>query len=45
MCLFLYILDIGFVLRKDDPLKLKKLIFDVQTKATAFNKDQTEYVF
>ncbi|KAG8197448.1 hypothetical protein JTE90_014930 [Oedothorax gibbosus] len=38
----LFLKNIGFVLRKDDPLKLKKLIFDIQGKATQFNKDQND---
>ncbi|GFU07060.1 nucleolar MIF4G domain-containing protein 1 [Nephila pilipes] len=33
---------IGFVLRKDDPLKLKDLIFSIQAKANSFNNDQND---
>ncbi|CAL1287967.1 unnamed protein product [Larinioides sclopetarius] len=33
---------IGFVLRKDDPLKLKELVFSIQAKAASFNKDQND---
>ncbi|GIY02475.1 nucleolar MIF4G domain-containing protein 1 [Caerostris darwini] len=33
---------VGFVLRKDDPLKLKELVFAIQAKAAAFNKDQND---
>lgn len=33
---------IGFVLRKDDPLKLKNLIFSIQAKADSFDNDQNE---
>ncbi|GBM40635.1 Nucleolar MIF4G domain-containing protein 1 [Araneus ventricosus] len=33
---------IGFVLRKDDALKLKELVFSIQAKAASFNKDQND---
>ncbi|GFY79365.1 nucleolar MIF4G domain-containing protein 1 [Trichonephila inaurata madagascariensis] len=33
---------IGFVLRKDDPLKLKSLIFSIQAKASSFNNDEND---
>ncbi|GIX75317.1 nucleolar MIF4G domain-containing protein 1 [Caerostris extrusa] len=36
---------VGFVLRKDDPLKLKELVFAIQAKAAAFNKDQNDVKF
>lgn len=39
---FVSFLDIGFVLRKDDPVSLKEIILSIQAKASTIKKEETE---
>lgn len=38
----LFLKNIGFVLRKDDPISLKEIILSIQAKASSVKKEQTD---